>query len=254
MMTKLTILVVAIFAVACGDNLKPAGKPDGSMTGSDGGGGFPVAPSIGVQIDRLGRPAINTALNHGFDPTPAAGTAKDAYNQDGSPGGWQAAYVAEFAKNLAVLDALDSGLTCLSGTCTVNATGTAGDGCGTQILFNGNVPGGGTPVATSYTTLAGILANDELYMDTSKTVCDLTTPVANHQNYLGVEFNVLTSAGGATCGGREPHNDVIDTSYAALAIGLQGFNTTTFTPAFGDGAGPHTDLTDTFPYLGPPHS
>jgi hypothetical protein len=84
-----------------------------------------------------------------------------------------------------------------------------------------------------------------------KTMCDLPN---NHQNYLGVEFNVLTTAGGLTCGGREPHNDVIDTSFSALAVGLQGFDTNDFTPAFGDNVGPHTDLLTAFPYLGLPHT
>ena len=57
-------------------------------TGS-GSGGFPAAPALGAQIDRLGRPAINTVLNHGFDGSASsAGAAKDAYNADGSPGGW----------------------------------------------------------------------------------------------------------------------------------------------------------------------
>jgi hypothetical protein len=248
MMTKLSFFLVALLAVACGDNLKPNTNDSGVADGS--GGGFPAAPTLGVQVDRMARPAINTALNHGFDPTPAAGTAKDAYNQDGSPGGWQAAYVAQFAGNLAVLDALDTGITCVNGTCGPATVPTAGDGCGNQVEYNGQIGGGGTPAADSYTTLAGLLANDELFLDTTKAMCDLP----NHQNYLGVEFNVLTSAGGVTCGGREPHNDVIDTSYAALAIGLNGFNNSTFTPAFGDGVGPHTDLLDAFPYLGPPHT
>jgi hypothetical protein len=83
MMTKISSLfLVAFLAVACGDNLKPSTPADSSMTG-DTGGGFPAAPTLGVQVDRMARPAINTALNHGFDPTAAAGTAKDAYNQDG---------------------------------------------------------------------------------------------------------------------------------------------------------------------------
>lgn len=250
MMNKLSFFLVALLAVACGDNIKP-GTTDGNTGPGDGsGGGFPAAPTLGVQVDRMARPAINTVLNHGFDPTAAAGTAKDAYNQDGSPGGWQAAYAPQFAGNLAVLDTLDTGLTCVMGACTNNAAATNGDGCGNQVEYNGQIGGGGTPAADSYITLAGLLANDELYLDTSKTMCDIPT---NHQNYLAVEFNVLTSAGGVTCGGREPHNDVIDTSYAALAIGLNGFNNQ-FTPAFGDGVGPHTDLTTTFPYLGPPHT
>jgi hypothetical protein len=158
--------------------------------------------------------------------------------------------VPQFAGNLAVLDALDTGIKCVNGVCVAQPVPAAGDGCGNQVMFNGQIGGGGTPAGDSYVMLAGLLAADELFLDTTKGMCDLP----NHANYLGVEFNVLTSAGGVTCGGREPHNDVIDTSYAALAIGLQGFDNSTFTPAFGDGVGPHADLLAAFPYLGPPHS
>ena len=250
-MTRLSIILLTVLtsiaAINCGDNLKVTN--DGGNHGSDGGGsgsGFPAAPAIGLQIDRLGRPAINTALNHGFDGTAAAGSAKDAYNQDGSPGGWVTAYTVEFMKNLAILDALNTGLHCVSGACTGSATE---NGCGDQVEYNGTVTGGGSAAPTSYQMLGGLLANDQLFLDTSKTMCDIPT---NHQNYLAVEFGVLTSSNN-TCGGRDPLNDVIDTSYAALAIGLQGF-ALDFTPAFGDGVGPHTDVTDTtFPFLGAPH-
>jgi hypothetical protein len=251
-MTRLSIILLTaltcVAAINCGDNIKVT--DDGGNHGSDGGGGFPAAPALGVQIDRLGRPAINTALNHGFDGSATtAGAAKDAYNQDGSPGGWLQAYVPEFAKNLAILDALDTGLSCVSGVCSTSALT---NGCGDQVEYNGTVTGGGTPAATSYTTLGGLLANDQLFLDTSMMVCEVPATPPNHQNYLAVEFAVLTGLNN-TCGGRAPTNDVIDTSYAALAIGLQGF-AADFTPAFGDGAGPHADVSnDAFPFLGAPH-
>jgi len=248
-MTKFSILLVSVLAFSCGDNLKPTtGDGGGSGSGSDAGGGFPAAPTLGVQIDRLGRPAINTVLNHGFDPTAAAGSAKDAYNQDGSPGGWQQAYTAQFAGNLAVLDTLDTGLVCVTGTCSPRVPTTAGDGCGNQVLYNDGVAGPPTP--TSYITLAGLLAADELFLDTRKTTCDLGAP--GHQNYLGVEFNVVTGLTNS-CGGRDPLNDVIDTSFTVLAVGIQGF-ATDFTPVFKDNVGPHADVhDDTFPFLGAPH-
>jgi hypothetical protein len=254
-MTKLSIILFATLAAAsCGDNLKVS---DGGMHGSDGGsgsGGFPAAPALGPQIDRMARPAINTVLTHGFDKTAAAGTAKDAYNVDGSPGGWTM-YVPEFAKNLAILDALDTGLTCVNGTCSTNATATPGDGCGDQVEYNGTLTGGGTPMAMSYFGLAGVLSDDELYLDTNKGVSDLgEVGAAAGQNYLAVEFNVLSGVNNASCGGRAPTNDVIDTSYSALAVGLAGFNNQTFHTAFGDGASAHADVSNsTFPFLGAPH-
>ena len=52
-----------------------------------------------------------------------------------------------------------------------------------------------------------------------------------------------------------PLNDVIDTSYSALAAGFAAFDTSTFHVGMGDGVDPHTDVSDTtFPFLGPPHS
>lgn len=252
--TLLSILSVAAIA-ACGDNLKvpvdathdTGANPDAFCSNC------PAVPTLGAQIDRMGRPAINTALNHGFDPTAAAGTAKKAYNEDESVGTWAASYAPAFMVNLPLIDVLDTGLTCTNGTCTPNAASTPGDGCGDQVLFNMSPTGGGTPAANSYGALATILADDQLYLDTSKGVCDIPT---THQNYLAVEFNVVTMLPNQVCGGRAPTNDVIDTSYTVLAMGINGFNATNgmFTPAFGDGVGPHADVDiTTFPFLGAPH-
>ncbi|HEY1549187.1 MAG TPA: hypothetical protein VGG28_15285 [Kofleriaceae bacterium] len=230
------LVAVTAFA-ACGDNIKPNSGGDagsGSGSGSGSNTGTPPVPQLGTQIDRLGRPALNTALNHGFDPNPAtAGAAKDAYNADGSPGGW-AQYAPQFAANLAVIDALDGV-------------------CGNQVLYNGTLMGGGSATVQSYGELASILADDELYLDTKIGTCDAQGSA--HVNYLAIELEV--ASGGAlvhnTCGGREPNNDVMATTYSALAIGAGGFNQTTFAPLLSDGATDHADLTADFPFLGQPH-
>jgi hypothetical protein len=247
MKTMMTILAVAAIALtSCGDDKK---KPDAAVHPDVAVDAYcsacPAAPALGPQIDRMGRPAINTALNHAFDQTTAAGPAKDAYNQDGSPAGWVAANVAQFMISAAILDALDTGLTCTLGACTLETTPTNGDGCGNQVAYAGPAS------ATSYQAFAGLIANDQLYVDTSKTSCEL----ASHQNFLAVEFNVVTTLPNSTCGGRAPTNDVVDTVYTAGAIGIQGFTADgQYTPFFGDGVGPHTDVSnDTFPFLGPPH-
>jgi len=247
--TSTTLLLsVALFA-SCGDNIKPnTGGDAGSNMGSDGGGGIPPVPTLGLQIDRMGRPAINTALNHGFDPnTGSAAAAKDAYNADGSPGGWTQ-YATQFAHNLAILDALDTGLTLPSGT----------GGCGNQVLFNNNLTGGGSPTGVSYMTLGTILADDELFLDTNadtnNNTCDIGT---SHANYLSVELEVASQGAlvHTTCGGRDPLNDVMGASYSALAAGVAGFSTDgMFTPLISDGATAHADVSDsTFPFLGTPH-
>lgn len=250
-MNKLSIIIFAVsIAVGCGDNIKPNGNGnDGG--GTDSGPNFPAAPSLGAQMDRLGRPAINTVLNHGFDNV--GGPAKDAYNQDGSPGGWAAAYAAEFAGTLAVVDALDTGLTCDGmGNCTTNAAAAAGAGCGNQAFYNGTATGGGPPALDSYSTLASVLTNDQLYLDTAVPLAELP---ATHQGYLAVELSAFGVLQNTVGGGRAPTMDVIDTSYTALAIGLTGFNSANqFDTAFKDGVGPHTGVTNTtFPFLADPN-
>jgi Domain of unknown function (DUF4331) len=244
-MNKLSIIVFAVsIAASCGDNIKLA---DG---GSDSSTAFPAAPSIGAQMDRLGRPAINTVLNHGFDTT--GGPAKDAYNQDGSPGGWMAAYAAQFASNLAIVDVLDTGRVCDGmGNCA-DVAAVAGAGCGNQAFFNGNAIGGGAPVADSYSILATVLTNDQLFLDTSVFPAELP---ATHQGYLAAELSALGVLQNTVGGGRSPTMDVIDTSYTALAEGIAGFNATSeFAPDMTDGVGPHTGVTNTtFPFLAAPN-
>ena len=231
------LATVAVFGGACGDNIKP--KMDAAPVTVDGPGGVPPVPALGLQIDRMGRPAVNTALNHPFDPTGTGSAAKDAYNADGSPGGW-AQYAPQFAGNLAIFDALDTGL----------QEGSNTGGCGNQALYNNGM--GGAPNAQSYAALAGILADDELNLDTTMGMCNIAD---SNQNYLSVEFYVATTIPNTVCGGRDPLNDVMATSYTLLAIGIAGFALDgKFTPAFSDGATVHTDVSDqTFPFLGAPH-
>jgi len=248
-MTKLSIIIFATaLAASCGDNIKPNDAGGGS---GDSTTGFPAAPSLGAQMDRLGRPAINTVLNHGFDAT--GGASKDAYNQDGSPGGWTAAYAALFAGNLAVVDFLDTGLTCNGmGTCTRNVGAANGAGCGDQAFYNGTATGGGAAAADSYSVLASVLTNDQLFLDTAVPLAELPT---THQGYLAVELSAFGVIQNTVGGGRAPTMDVIDTSYTALGIGITGFDSThEFDPAFKDGVGPHAGVTNTaFPFLAAPN-
>ena len=222
-MKKLILIALlsgsAAFGLACsGDdnNNKDGGSDSGPAdTGTDvkqtdGGSdsGIPTPPTLKAQVDRMGRPAINTALNHAFDSNAsAAGTAKDTYNADKNVGGWVAAYTPEFAKNLAILDGLD-------GT------------CGNQLGY-----------ANGYTALAGLTADDRLYVDTSKSTC--TT-------YLAVEANALNIIPNTDCGGRKLNYDVIDTTYSAVAIGA--------VTGVSDGIAADSSKTSgtTFPYLAAP--
>lgn len=142
-------------------------------------------PVLGRQIDRMGRSAINTAVVDPFFSDPAAhGRVQDDYNAAQASEAWAAMFADRMATNLAILDALD----------TV---------CGNQLLA------GDQPVAGRYDGLAGVLADDRLFVNTDSGSC---------QQYLAVEGDAL----GITnddCGGRTPLHDTVDVSYSVLAIG-----------------------------------
>jgi hypothetical protein len=265
--TKLLALLIAL--AACGDNKGRADAhqgPDGPPADAQCSN-CPAAPTLGTQIDRMGRPAINTLLNRFFEsPTVGQGTAKDAYNMASDPTMWVTANEGEFKKNLGILDALDFGV-CGNGLCEVGefgANGTTGvcpldcpgaadvgtvtESCGNQVLYNGGA--GGAPATDSYKAMADVLAADELWLDTTKTDCEF---------YLAVEFGFVLShmptGGNMTCGGRAPQYDVVDFSLSAIALGISGFSTDgRFIPKFKDNAPPHTDYLPVFPYLGEPHN
>lgn len=252
--------VAALSLTACGDNIKV--KSDGSTIDTGSGNNFPPAPTVGSQIDRMGRPTINTALNEEFSLNGSAALAsKDAYNHDESVGTWTSTWTQVLIATLPLLDALDTGV-CGNGvcettvaletplTCTADCGSNVGsainvglDGCGNQAFYDATK----TDIR-AYGPLAFVLADDELYLETSKSTC---------AGYLAVEFftQVLQLSVSSTCGGRAPSYDVIDTTYTLASLGVNGFDKTTFAPAFGDKVGPHTDISDTtFPFLGPPHN
>jgi hypothetical protein len=196
-----------------------SGGTAGATGGSAGtGGGTPAPPALGDQLDRMGRPAINTALNKVIEPVSTEKQAgKDAYNHDPTASNWPAQYGGEFAANLAIFDGLDTM-------------------CGNQLLYSPSDAG-----ANPYANLAGALASDWLIVDTTKTEC----------GYLGVEGPVL-GTGTGNCGGRKLTDDVIDVSYSGLAAGTSGFPGGV--PAVGDNVDANdVAFTDTFPYLAAPN-
>jgi hypothetical protein len=179
-------------------------------TGTSGGTN-PAPPTAGAQIDRMGRPAVSTALNHTFDTDDAAkGAAKDEYNSNADPKSWSK-YVGEMEANLAILDALD-------GT------------CGNQLFADK-----AKTDATRYGTLAGVLADDRLWVNTASTTC--TT-------YLGVEANATKAIPNTDCGGRKPSYEVMKLTYTIAAVGM-------VSTAVSDGTTPVAAKTTvaTFPYL-----
>ncbi len=171
-----------------------------------------------VQIDRMGRAGVNTALTLPlFRETVASeqqahDAASDAYNAAADMTKWQTLFAAEIAGNAAIFDGLDRV-------------------CGNQLLA------GSTATPGRYSALAGILADDELFVNTASGTCN---------QYLAVEANAVGIAN-TDCGGRTPLEDTIDTTYSVLAAGaLSGVDDGV--PSDSDG---HASLT-VFPFLDQP--
>jgi len=145
----------------------------------------PPPPALGPQIDRMGRAGVNTAVTDPFNlNSTTKGANQDGYNAASVPAQWGTQYAARFAGNLAILDSLD----------TV---------CGNQLLADP------AAMAGRYGTLASVLADDQLYVNTNSGACDV---------YLAVEANAV----GITnddCGGRTPIVDTIDRTYSVVAAG-----------------------------------
>lgn len=145
----------------------------------------PAPPALGPQIDRMGRAGVNTAVTDPFNlNSTTKGANQDGYNASAVPAQWGSQYAARFAGNLAILDSLD----------TV---------CGNQLLA------GPAPVAGRYGTLASVLADDQIYVNSNSGTCNV---------YLAVEANAIGITN-TDCGGRTPLVDTIDRTYSVLAAG-----------------------------------
>jgi hypothetical protein len=169
-----------------------------------------MVPTLGATIERMGRPAINTATNNTFADDSARGAAEDTWNANGNASDWAGTFGPDVIAGIAVLDSLD-------GT------------CGNQVAYDFD-PGVGT---VNYQALGTVLANDWLLVKGDA--------AGGCNTYLGVEANVLEFTND-DCGGRKPSYDVIETSYSALAgVGLAGFDDGVKAPAAAQ--------VNTFPYL-----
>lgn len=221
------ILFSLVLLSACGDSgTAPNSNPDMSQPPA----AFPAAPTLGAQIDRMGRPGVNTALTNPFWDTTgdkttgkAAHEAKqDAYNQAADPTKWAASFGADIKASVAVYDSLDQD------------TGAAGAGCGNQAGF-------GALGMPDYTVLGSVvLPDDELYVDTTSGTCN---------QYLAVELAAL-GVKNTDCGGRAPTYDTIDVTYAALAAAALAVPGPA--PNLDGVASDGSSNKDTFPFLGDP--
>jgi hypothetical protein len=148
--------------------------------------GNPSPPALSATVvDRMGRAGVNTALTDPFDTDLAREDGvKDTYNSASNPALWAGAFSTMIAVNLAILDGLDQN-------------------CGNQLLA------GSTATVGRYDALAGVLADDQLYVNTASGICS---------QYLAVEANAVGTTN-SDCGGRTPLYDTIDTTYSVLAAG-----------------------------------
>ncbi len=222
-----------------------AGGNGGDGVGGDGGGPnpFPPPPEPGAQIDRMGRPAINTALVGAFvqydasgdpqaaDPAVRAGL-QDDYNADTNEADWGDSYGPLFIGNLAVIDALDTGL---NGTTNQQA-------CTNQA---GHPTPGDLSDPLNYGTLGNaVLPDDRLYVSAAAEGCTAGAQANPFSGFLGLELATLSGMT-AGCGGRRPIDDVIAVTYSLLTVGAPAGFDDGITPR----AGQHPQ---TFPYLAPP--
>ena len=180
-----------VFLLATALLLAPGGCGD---DGGHHGGNNPAPPKLSSnQIDRMGRACVNTAVTNPFfregveEEQAMHEEVLDAYNAATDSSRWDDMFSGEMAANLAILDSLD----------TV---------CGNQLLA---AAGDDQPKPGRYDALAGVLADDVLYVNTASGVC---------QQYLAVEANALGITN-TDCGGRTPLEDTIDTTYSLLAAG-----------------------------------
>jgi hypothetical protein len=212
------MIVLMLFCVAgCGD--------DTGKTMTDMATASNPPPKLGAQIDRMGRPAINTALSNPFDTVAGSSTdaVKDAYNAESSPAMWQSKFKSNMEASLAILDSAD----------TV---------CGNSV----GVMGDGVDAGNRYDFIGTVLADDELYVNSASGTCGL---------YLAVEATALgLSAASGDCGGRQPLEDVIDESYTLLTAGVSAYlgNMHAVTDGI-DADADNPPSATAFPFLGAPN-
>lgn len=233
----LRIVLPALALAGCGDSTPmgtdmAGGKTDMSMNTADltmgpDMAGPPAAPMLGMQLERMGRPTINVAVTNPFDLDSMQQQTRDKYNQDSDPSKWAATWTPVLAGTLGLYDGVD----------TV---------CGNQVGACGMLAGCGVamPAKGRYDTLGGVLADDKLYLDSSKATCGA---------YLAVETAVLGLPNNE-CGGRTPLFNVVHETYTAAAVGVAGFMGND-TYAVTDGVAKETDGTvslTTFPFLDAP--
>jgi hypothetical protein len=235
-------LALAAALAGCGGS--SAAQDAGSVGDDDGGPpdvpGMPPPPALGAQLDRMGRPGIADLLIAVFPASgPDLASQKDAYNRASDPTLWRTTVLRtnvmiedELKANIAAFDAID--------TSQVQNMVTL-PGCGNTLGYSPPVN------ALAYRGIADLLADDELYVDTSRATCTV---------YLALELEYANGGSPVhmACGGRIPAYDALDVLYEVLASGAVGLDQANgFAPRLHSTAAAHADVKDTFPFLGAPN-
>jgi hypothetical protein len=170
----------------------------GKDSNSRGGG-------LGSQIDRMGRPAVNTALNNTFTSDSVRGAAEDKYNQTNFTKG--SSYIPIFGAQFAIYDALVDE--------APSDTGCGDNGVTNRASAN---PADGLATGDSrYAFLSTVFSDDQLYINASASG---GSDAGQCGQYLAAELTVIGLTGLENdCGGRAPNYDVIETTYSAVAAG-----------------------------------
>lgn len=138
------------------------------------------------QIDRMGRPLTGNALLGSFTNAETSDRLKERYN--GATPATAAEFIPEIEKTLGIYDGFDAS-------------------CGNQWLAN---PSEQSPAR--YRTLARLLADDRLWIDSTSTLCG---------QFFSVELAALSGDPSLAifCGGRTPNDDAIDVYRSLLVNG-----------------------------------
>jgi hypothetical protein len=189
----------------------------------------PPPPTLGEQIDRMGRPGVTTALLDPVNLNDEKDQLQNEYNRLADPDRWLFTNPNNLAEtrirdrirtNLALFDGLDGV-------------------CGDQFLV---YPPDTTP--GRYDSLAITLTYDALFLNSGNGNCG-----NNDIGYLAVERNFAGYPRNFDCGGRPPNLDVIDRIYTDL---IRGDDPTAANYPDGVAAdAPAPSLTE-FPFLAPP--
>jgi hypothetical protein len=145
--------------------------------------GHPHELDDGVPIDRMGRALTGNALLGLFGTEAASDALKSQYNQ--APRETWGSFAVNIGASLAIYDGFDGV-------------------CGNQWLAVQNAE-----PATRYESLAQLLADDRLWINSAARHC---------RQYLAAEFN-LVGATNRDCGGRTPNYDAVDVFRSLLVLG-----------------------------------